>query len=62
MSIVRLIAREPGKRFAVGSDQGDAFDRVDVDVRADRLEETRDDVDLDIELLQLADHAERLLV
>src|SRR5207248_5517314 len=42
--------------------EGEAFDRVHANSRPDELEQPRDDVDLDVEILELADEMERLLV
>ena len=50
-------AREPKRRQ---THQRDALDRVDADLLAEDLEQAWDDVDLDAELLELADQLERL--
>ena len=52
-------AREPQRRKA---DQRQPLDRVDAHARADELEEARHDVDLDVEVFELADDVEHLLV
>ena len=51
--------REPERRQA---HQRNALDRVDADAGTEDVEEPGDDVDLDVEVLDLADESERLVV
>ena len=61
-SIVRLIIfalRRKANRREL--DQRQPFERVDLDARAHDLEEPRDDVDLDVGVVQRAHRCERLV-
>ena len=54
--------RRPGEPERRQAHQRDALDRVDADAWAEDVEEPRDDVDLHVEVLDLADERERLVV
>ena len=63
MSIVRFSRRDERERRSGGSPiSGRPSTEWTVDPRADDVEEARDDVDLDVAVLELADQVERLLV
>ena len=62
-SKARLRNRSEPESCGIGQpDQGDAFDRVQLCVRAQHLEHARNDVDLNVAVLHRANHRERLLV